>query len=70
MSTVFTVGHACLLSTDPVPQVGVDQTFEAGLVEFVVVDQGAEAVFESVPDVPDKWPVLEHFAVLFKELIA
>src|SRR5690606_12895739 len=70
LCSVFTVGQASLLGTDPVAQVGVDQAFQAGLVELVVVNQYAEAVFEAVPDVPDKGPVLEQLAVLLEELVA
>src|SRR5690606_8859450 len=70
LCSVFTVGQASLLGTDPVAQVGVDQAFQAGLVELVVVNQYAEAVFEAVPDMPDKGPVLEQLAVLLEELVA
>src|SRR5690606_20412845 len=70
LCSVFTVGQASLLGTDPVAQVGVDQAFQAGLVELVVVNQYAEAVFEAVADVPDKGPVLEQLAVLLEELVA
>src|SRR5690554_2428631 len=70
LGTVFAVGQASLLGANPVAQVGVDQAFQASLVQLVVVNQYAEAVFEAVPDVPDKGPVLEQLAVLLEELVA
>ncbi len=70
LGTVFAVGEAGLLGANRVAQVGVDQALKAGLVELVVVDQYAEAVLEAIPDMPDKRPVLEQFAVLLEELVA
>jgi hypothetical protein len=36
----------------------------------MVVDQHAKAVPQSVPDVPDERPMLEHLTVLLKEAVA
>ena len=38
-------------------------------VELVVVDQGREAVTQTIPDVPDEGTVLEQLAVLGEELL-
>jgi len=35
----------------------------------VVVDQGVEAIGAAVPEVPDKWAVVEELGVLFKKLV-
>src|SRR5690606_33297756 len=70
LGAVFAVGQARLLRADPVAQVGVDQALKASLVELVVVDQYAEDAFKAIPDVPDKGPMLDQFAVLLEQLVA
>ena len=58
------------LSGDPVSQIGIGQPVEGVVVEFVVVDEGREAVPPAVPDVPDERSVMEQPAVLGEEAIA
>jgi hypothetical protein len=43
---------------------------QGGVVEFVVIDQGMEAVFAAVPEVPDERALVEQVAVLLEEFVA
>ena len=59
-----------LLLMNPIAEVAVGQFLEIGVVELVVVNQGGETVFATVPDVPEEGAFMEQGAVLLKELIA
>ena len=48
----------------------MDEALQVPGIELVVVHQGAEAVLESVPDMPDEGAVLEAPGVLLEELVA
>ena len=67
---IHPVADVALLARNPVAEVGVDQRLQCFVVEFVVVDQGREAILEPIPDVPDEGAVVEELAVLEKELLA
>ena len=45
------------LGVDPIFQVGVGQVLQRLVVELVVVDQTREAIFASVPNLPNERPV-------------
>ena len=70
LGSVHVACDVLLLAADPVAEVGVDQGFQQLGVEFVVVDQGGEAVAQSIPDVPDEGSMLEQLAVLGEEFIS
>ncbi len=52
VGATFLVGHRLLLLFDPVFQHGVGELFQQLVVELVVIDQGAEAVFAAIPNLP------------------
>jgi len=59
LRAVHTRGDVILLASNPVAQVGVDQSFEVLAVELMVVDQDREPVAQPVPDVPDERPLVK-----------
>ena len=48
LSVIDVVGNVLFLAADPVAKISVDQGFKEFGVEFVVVDQGSEAVSVSI----------------------
>lgn len=68
IGAVHLLTRRALLVADPGIQVGVDQPFQSVAVELVIVDQGAKAVLEAIPDLPDKGAVMEQLAVLLENL--
>ena len=60
-------GSVVLLPPDPVTEISVGQRLEQLAVELVVVNKRAEAVLlDAVPDMPDKWALLEELTMLLK----
>ncbi len=59
LRAAFSGFHLGLALADPVAEVGVDEFLQVLFVEQVVVDQGAEAVFAAIPDMPEEGPVVE-----------
>ena len=64
-----TLAHGILLGVDPAAEVGVDQLFQLGAVERVIVDESREAVFSPVADLPDEGPLAEQLGVLGEEVL-
>src|SRR5680860_18940 len=77
LGTAFAAFYAIPLPCDPVAEITIGECFEepapfaVAFGQPVITNQRVKAIaLAAIPDVPDKWPMMEQLAVLVEELIA